>query len=364
MEKHLTRCKRCLMPATRPDTAFVDGVCSACLTHDAQKRINWGQRSYDLVKLFERQRPNDSGFDCIVASSGGKDSHAQALDLIKLGIRPLLVTATTCMLTDLGHKNIENLARYASTIEVTPNQDVRARLNKLGLTMVGDISWPEHVAIFTTPIRMAALLGIPLVFYGENPQAAYGGPIGADEARQMTQRWVSEFGGFLGLRAADMVGLQGITALDMKDYMFPAEQAIRKVGCEAHFLGQYLGPWDSRRNAKIAEEAGMQSWLPHMGNWWDFENLDNAMTGLHDYMMYKKYGYGRACPQLSVDIRNGVIDRIDAMVALEAREGRFPYFYAGVPIRAVLERLDMTMEELRSNIQKFTNRELFNGTRT
>lgn len=360
----MNRCTRCLMPDTRPDTEFVNGVCSACLTHDAQKKIDWDGRRTDLMHLLNRQKSNSSGFDCVVASSGGKDSTAQCLDLIRMGARPLLVTATTCMLTDIGHKNIQNLARYASTMEVTPNQDVRARLNYLGLTLVGDISWPEHVAIFNTPIRIATALGIPLVFYGENPQAAYGGPIGADEARQMTRRWVSEFGGFLGLRPSDMIGLQGITKQDMLDYMPPSDDAIQKVGVEAHFLGQYLGPWDSRRNAKIAEEAGMQSWLPHMGNWWDFENLDNAMTGLHDYMMYKKYGYGRACPQLSVDIRNGVISREDALVALDEREGRFPYFYAGVPIRAVLERLDITMEELRDIIQKFTNRELFNGTRT
>lgn len=346
------------MPDTRPDTAFVDGVCSACLSHDAQKTIDWAGRKDDLVKLLGRHRPNDSGFDCIVASSGGKDSTAQALDLISLGVRPLLVTATTCMLTELGHQNIENLARYASTIEVTPNQDIRARLNYLGLTLVGDISWPEHVAIFTTPMRMAAMLGIPLVFYGENPQAAYGGPTGSAEAVQMTQRWVSEFGGFLGLRATDMIGLRGITNKDMGEYRFPTDRDIKKVGCEAHFLGQYLGPWDSRRNAAIAIEAGMQYRLPSNSNWWDFENLDNAMTGLHDYMMYKKYGYGRACPQLSVDIRNGVLTRAGALTILKRKEDHFPFFYAGVPLTAILDRLDMTMEELRSTIEKFTNGDL------
>lgn len=354
----MTRCKRCLMPDTRPDTAFVDGVCSACLTHDEQKSINWVERALDLDALFDRQKPNGSGYDCIVASSGGKDSTAQVLDLLKRGVRPLVVTATTCMLTNIGHDNIQNLARYASTIEVTPNQDVRARLNYLGLTLVGDVSWPEHVSIFTTPIRMAVTLGIPLVFYGENPQAAYGGPIGAQEARQMTRRWVSEFGGFLGLRPIDMIGLQGISAKDMDEYKFPEDRDIRKAGCEAHFLGQYLGPWDSRRNARVAIDAGMHTKLPCSANWWEFENLDNAMTGLHDYMMYKKYGYGRACPQLSVDIRNGFITRNRAEMILEEKEGLFPNYYMGISYKAILERLDMTHAELEAVIQKFTNREL------
>jgi len=346
------------MPDTRPDTAFVNGVCSACLSHDEQKRIDWDGRKNDLVRLLERGRTNSSGYDCIVASSGGKDSTAQVMDLIKLGVRPLLVTATTCMLTELGHYNIRNLSRYASTIEVTPNQEVRARLNYLGLTMVGDISWPEHVAIFTTPLNMAVKFGIPLVFYGENPQAAYGGPIGSQEARQMTQRWVSEFGGFLGLRASDMVGLEGITKRDMQDYQAPDATAIRKSGCEMHFLGQYLGPWNSRRNADVAVEAGMRIKMPSPANWWNFENLDNAMTGLHDYMMHRKYGYGRACAQLSVDIRNGVISRADAMEELFQIGMRFPHHYAGVPIRQILERIDMTIAELQATINRFSRPEL------
>lgn len=352
------------MPNSRPDTDFVNGVCTACIAHDEQKLIDWKERKDDLVKLLERSKSAGSSYDCIVASSGGKDSVAQALDLIKLGVRPLLVTATTCMLTDIGKDNIQNLARYASTIEVTPNQDVRARLNYLGLTMVGDISWPEHVAIFTTPLRMAVSLGIPLVFYGENPQAAYGGPIGSHEARQMTQRWVSEFGGFLGLRASDMVGLQGITEHDMVEYKAPEERLIRKTGVEMHFLGQYLGPWDSRRNAAVAVAAGMKTKLPSTSNWWDFENLDNAMTGLHDYMMQMKYGYGRACAQLSVDIRNDVISRADAMQELLQIGCRFPHHYAGVPIKDILERIDMTMPELQATIKKFTNQDIQNGLGT
>ena len=52
--------------------------------------------------------------------------------------------------------------------KVTFNPVIRRRLNKLCLTQVGDISWPEHIAIFTTPIRIATQMGIRLVVWGEN----------------------------------------------------------------------------------------------------------------------------------------------------------------------------------------------------
>jgi hypothetical protein len=82
------------------------------------------------------------------------------------------------------------------------------------------------------------------------------------------------------------------------------------------------------------------------------------MTGLHDYMMYKKYGYGRACPQLSVDIRNGFITRQRGLQLLKTLEFQFPWQYAGVTHKEVLERLDMTGPEMVSILEKFTNREL------
>lgn len=344
------------MPNTRPDTDFVDGVCSACHHHDAQLLVDWNERLNDLHKLFARQKPNGSGFDCIVASSGGKDSTAQVLALRDLGYRPLVVTATTCLLTELGRYNIDNLKRYASTIEVSTNQDVRAVLNYQGLKLVGDISWPEHLAIFTIPMRMAVKMGIPLVFYGENPQAAYGGPVGSQEARKMTRRWVSEFGGLLGLRIEDMVNRSNITSKDMDEYRFPD---MDHSNCEAHFLGQYIGPWNGRRNAQIAIDHGFKAELPSPANWWTFENLDNGMTGLHDYMMYKKYGYGRACPQLSVDIRTGSLTRNAAEELLGDRENHFPSVYAGISIDEVCYRMGITFDHLVTLIDKFTNHDLF-----
>ena len=285
----MNRCFRCLIPNSRPDTEFIDGVCSACLSFDKRKTIDWSGREQELLKILE-QGKNDSGFDCIVPSSGGKDSTWQALKLIELGARPLIVTASTCHLTPIGRKNIDNLARYATTLEITPNRSVRAKLNRLGLEMVGDISWPEHVSIFTTPFRVAADLGIPLIFYGENPQESYGGPLGTDEAKEMTRRWVSEYGGFLGLRPQDMATMTSEES--MRDYMPPSMEKLEKVGVRAYFLGQFY-EWDSARNAEVAIAHGFQCRIPSVANLWRCENLDNAQTGIHDQMMYRKYGFGR-----------------------------------------------------------------------
>ena len=90
------RCTKCLIPNTRPDTYFnEEGVCSACTSYAFRQHIDWTTRKAALEFLLEEQPYNGSGYDCIVPSSGGKDSTAQVLKLIELGARPLVITATT-----------------------------------------------------------------------------------------------------------------------------------------------------------------------------------------------------------------------------------------------------------------------------
>lgn len=339
----MNRCLRCVIPDTRPDTAFVDGVCSACLAYEKRPAIDWDARKRDLLQLLDKH-----GGRCIVPSSGGKDSHYQALTLLDLGADVTIVTATTCHLTEIGRANIDNLARYARTIEVTPNKTVRAKLNRLGLTLVGDISWPEHVSIFTTPFRIAQALGITLLFYGESPQNQYGGPLGTEEGRQLTRRWRSEFGGFLGLRPTDLVGQEGITERDMQDYMLPEGDKA-----EAYFLGQFI-PWDSHRNARVAMAGGMKAALPSIANYWEWENLDNAQTGIHDYGMWRKYGFGRAAAQVSVDIRSGLITREEGLKIVQQRDGKFPYVYGGVDYLDILASMGMGDREFWDTLARFT----------
>ena len=273
-----------------------------------------------------------------------------------MGMNPLCVTATTDKLSGIGRANIENLKGLGvDYIEVTPNPNVRRRINKLALLQVGDISWPEHAAIFSTPFKVAADLGINLIMYGENPQHQYGGPEGTEDAVLMTERWVQEFGGFLGLRPADFVGVEGITNRDMQDY-----EVTHRPGIEAHFLGQYE-KWDSKRNAAVALKAGMFQQKPCDANWWKAENLDNAQTGIHDQLMYRKYGYGRGATQIAVDVRGGNVTADQALHWIHSNDGLFPHMYGGVFCDEIIERIGMEWDDFIKILNQFTNKELFDG---
>ena len=63
-------------------------------------------------------------------------------------------------------------------------------MNKGGLRQVGDISWPEHVGIFTIPVRAYIQYKIPLIIWGENSQNEYGGPAAAAKNNILNRKWL------------------------------------------------------------------------------------------------------------------------------------------------------------------------------
>lgn len=219
----LTYCKHCVMPDTKPDLHLDEhGVCNACRSYERRKEVDWDARYKELLQVLEKYRRRDgSNWDCIVPVSGGKDSTYQVVRMLQLGLNPLCVTSTTCDLSELGRQNIENLKHLGvDYIEVSPNPLVRAKLNRIGLTQVGDISWPEHVGIFTIPVRAAVQFNVPLIVWGENSQNEYGGPAAAAENNVLNRRWLEEFGGLLGMRVSDLIGQEGIEAKHLIHYTY------------------------------------------------------------------------------------------------------------------------------------------------
>ena len=349
------------MPSTRPDLALdSDGVCSACRAYEARATIDWDRRHAELLQVVERYRRHGSHWDCIIPVSGGKDSTFQVLRMQELGLRPLCVTATTCDLSPLGRRNLDNIARLGvDHVEFTTNRRVRARLNRIGLTEVGDISWPEHVAIFTVPVRAAVQFNVPLIVWGENSQNEYGGPAAAADNHVLNRRWLEEFGGLLGLRVSDLSAAYGIDPGDLLPFQYPTDEELTRVGVTGVFLGYYL-PWDGLVNAVIAQAHGFTTLGTLVeGSMVDYENLDNHQTGIHDYFKFLKFGFSRATDIAALHIRRGRLTRAEALQLVRARDGRFPWTYLGKPLAEILDPIDMSVEEFVRVCDRFTNTKIF-----
>jgi N-acetyl sugar amidotransferase len=358
----LTYCKKCVIPSTKPDIHLDDeGICNACRSYDARQAVDWMVRRAELFTILQRYRREDgANWDCIVPVSGGKDSTFQVVQVLQLGMNPLCVTASTCDLTEIGRRNIENLKHLGvDHIEMSPNPLVRAKLNRIGLVQVGDISWPEHVGIFTIPVRAAVQFNIPLIIWGENSQNEYGGPAAAADNNVLDRRWLEEFGGLLGLRVTDLIGFEGITQRDLIPYQYPGDSELRRVGVTGLFLGHYL-PWDGLSNALIAQAYGFE--VPPtttLGSMVNYENLDNHQTAIHEYFKFLKFGFGRATDHACLHIRRGRLSRETGLEIVRRLDGKFPWEYLGKPLADTLRPLGMTVEEFIKICDRFTNKKIF-----
>ena len=358
----LNYCKSCIMPDSKPDLSFdKDGVCNACRNYENRSKVNWEERKVELNQLLEKYRSKDnSSWDCIVPVSGGKDSTYQVIRILQLGLNPLCVTSTTCDLSDLGRRNIDNIKKLGvDYVEFSPNPLVRAKLNRVGLIEVGDISWPEHVGIFTIPVRAAVQFNVPLIIWGENSQNEYGGPAASVESNILNRRWLEEFGGLLGMRVTDLIGQEGIEEKHLIPYNYPTDEELTNTGVTGLFLGHYL-PWDGMSNTLISQANGFVSYEKIVeGSMVNYENLDNHQTGIHDYFKYLKFGFGRATDLACIHIRRGRLTREDGINIAKNLDGKFPWEYLGKSLEDILNPLKISLDEFMKLCDQFTNKRIF-----
>jgi len=232
-------------------------------------------------------------------------------------------------------------------------------LNRIGLRYVGDISWPEHVGIFTIPVQAAVAYEVPLIVWGENSQNEYGGPASDAQNPTLDRAWLEEFGGLLGLRVLDVAGLDGLSERDLLPYFYPSDEDLARVGVTGVFLGHYI-PWDGLTNAIVATAHGFRS-LEHSveGSMVSYENLDNYQTGIHDYFKYLKFGYGRATDIASLHVRRGRLSRSDALQIVRHNDGVFPWTYLDKPLAEILSHIGMSLDEFVELCDQFSNGDLF-----
>jgi len=350
-------CSKCVMPDTKPDLHFDEnGVCDACRSQDTKdKDINWDTRKNEFLELV-KQHKKHKDYDCIIGVSGGKDSTFQVKMVLEMGLNPLCVCFEPTIPTPTGRKNLENLNELGvDLIHIKRNPKVYKSMIKEATKRVGDCEWPNHLGIFTTPAHIAVNFNIPLIIWGENSEIEYGGPAASKDNAYLDRQWLEEFGGLLGNRASDMIGVDGITEKELSLYYYPEDKDINEVGVTGLFLGYYI-KWDLRKVLTAAQEVGFSTAEQRIETTYEnFENLDCYSNHVHDYMKYLKYGFGRASDNACLDIRLGYIQREEGV--------RLVNKYDGVPpMKAISEFLKytgFTKKEFDDILDSFTSKKVF-----
>lgn len=364
MEKNIFWCSNCLNMSTRPRISFDErGWCNACQWMEEKKTMDWSSREKELEALFEKNRSKTGSFDCIVPVSGGKDGSYVAYTLKqKYGMHPLAVTVRPALSLPIGDQNLYNFIHAGfDHIHLSPNPKVLNRLNKYGFIEKGFPYYGWLIAIMTAVIRTAANFKIPLLFYGEDGEIEYGGSTQSKNKALYDINYMKSVyleGGHQ--KVFDRIKEDSdITEADLMFFKFPTEDEISKTGLSfAHW--SYFEPWDSYRNYVIAKEhCGLiEKDEGNLDTFTNFSQNDQALYALHAYLMYLKFGFGRATQDAGIEIRRGSMTRDQALNLVRMYDNAYPADLIDI----YLDYYEMTKEEFDAVLDKYANKDLFEKT--
>jgi len=312
-------CKKCLYPSLSAVPLEFDehGVCTGCQIGNVREYFpssEWEHRKELLRGILEKYRCKDgTRYDCVIPVSGGKDSYFQT-HIIKheFGLNPLLVTYNGNNYTEVGWRNVHRMkvAFGVDHVFYSPSVDLLIKLNILGFIIMGDMNWHAHVGITTLPIRVAAQFKVPLLIWGEHGYLDLAGQFSMNDFPEMSYRDRLEHFA-RGYEWNYFVGLEGITAQDMIPYQYPSDQELFDLDVRGIYIGNYVY-WDANEHSKmVIEKYGFEvSDEPFDRTYRRMSNLDDMHeNGVHDYLKFIKFGYGRATDHVCKDLRTGKMTR-------------------------------------------------------
>lgn len=325
-------CSRCVYPMVSavPLTFDEDAICSGCRVHAQREKTDWNQRRLWLEELVaEYRHPKGDNYDCIIPVSGGKDSWYQTWYVKEvLGLNPLLVTYHGNNYLPVGLRNLKRMREVFQVDHLffSPSPTVLKKLNRLCFKKMGDMNWHAHAGIFTYPVQVAVMYNIPLIVWGEHGFADLGGMFSVHDLIEMTAKFRLEhaqrgFDWFDMLDEANPGIEEGIEAKDMLWCRYPSDDQLFEANIRGIYLGNFVN-WDSNRQTEMMMALGFEeSPFPFERTYRRMSNLDDMHeNGMHDYLKFIKFGYGRCTDHVCKDIRLGKMTRAEGIKLVETHD--------------------------------------------
>lgn len=351
-------CTNCVMPNTRPGISFNEqGVCSACQAYKRRENTDYNQRFKELQSLCDKYRGSNgpNGYDCMIAVSGGKDSHFQ-VHMFKevLGMNPLLVTVEDNFpMTAAGIHNIKNISEAfgCDVISMKPNIKAQKLAMKFTFEKYGKPTYFVDRYIYTYPLHMAVKFNTPLLVYGENVGYEYGGDNAVEtySAKEQINNGVGS-----GIPTEELIE-QGMSLKDLNFFEPPVSADIDKL--EPIYLS-YFVEWNSFKNYELAKTKGFHDltheWqrTHHVEN---FDQIDTRAYLVHSWMKYPKFGHASATDYAARMVRYGLIDREQAMELVKKHDHALDPW----AVRDFCNFLKYSESEFWNIIEKLYNKEIF-----
>lgn len=336
------------MPDTRPGIKFIDGVCSACINHEKKQSIDWTLRRDQLRILCDKYRGR--GHDCMIAVSGGKDSHWQVHVMKEeMGMNPLLVTVEDMFpMTEAGKHNIRNISERfgCDIISLKPSIEAIKKSMRYCFERYGKPTYLIDRYIYSYPLWMAKNFNIPLLVYGENVGNEYSSEEESPSAKDQINNGVAS-----GITKDELIHYAGIDKNQLIYFDAPDLDGVEPI-----YLSYFI-KWNSYQNYLYAKNNGFHD-LTHE---WDrtmnvdnHDQVDSRIYWIHPWMKYPKFGHTFATDYCSRMIRYGMMTREEALEKIKREKELDP-----IVVREFCEFLGYKEWEFWRIVDKFYNRDLF-----
>ena len=273
----------------------------------------------------------------------------------KLGMNPLAVTVTPALSLELGDTNLKNYINSGyNHIQINPDANAMKVLNRQGFIEKGFPYFGWLVAMQAAVVRLAVNLNIPLLFYGEDGEVEYGGSTESKNRAMYDIDYMKRI--YLEGGHEKVLRSSGLSESQLYFFLFPTDEELQgKDLFITHW--SYYESWDPYRNYLVAKEhCGLQeAEETNTGTFTNFAQNDQALYALHTYMMYLKFGFGRATQDAGIEIRRGAMTRDQAINLVRLYDGHYPQEF----IDTYLDYYQMTQEEFDAVLDKWVNRDLF-----
>ena len=352
-------CKKCVMPNTRPGITFDEnGVCSACLNNERKQNVDWNKRYEELKLLCDKYR-NSNGVgkhDCLIAVSGGKDSHFQ-VHIMKeeMKMHPLLVSVEdNFTMTEAGKHNIRNISEEfgCEIISLKPNIRAQKAIMRKTFEKYGKPTWYFDRLIYTYPLIMSLKFNIPLLVYGENISVEYGG---ADAKETYSANNQLKNGVASDIDFNELIDNEDVFLEDLSLCQAPSIEELEKI--DSIYLS-YFVKWNSYENYLFAKTKGFHDlegeWnrSHHIEN---FDQVDSIGYLVHPWMKYPKFGHATATDYAARFVRYGMLTREKAFELVKEHDSKLDEKC----VEDFCNFCGYTKEEFWNIVDKFYNRDLF-----
>ncbi len=297
-------CKKCILTSDFPETQFNEkGVCNYCNTHTAYQPI--GEEAL-LAKLAKAKQKNRV-YDVLVPFSGGKDS-SYILYLAKkvYNLNALAFTYDNGFFSKLALANIQQTIKLLNVDHIFyhVNHKTLQKIYRQSLVTSGDVCGVCGIGIMNSIQKISHDWNIPLILLGHSPV---------------------EDGSFSPEEIYDVHRLKTIlkersdlSSSEIKNFLiypklnFLSTWMLTRLG----YFGEKINPLyylPVKSDKEIAEILKKEIDWKDSGQSGYTKHFDCIIEPFTNWVRDHRFGYSRRVGQLSTMIRNGEINREEAL---------------------------------------------------